>query len=331
MMCGGRRSSPRPPPRCRCPRAGPAPTAFGPAPRRDRPSLKTGWIPRPVEGGWSSQRDAPGRRAGPLSVAHGRRARRPPNRKGRAASPTEAVAGIRRHSRRRVADRIHPGEQFRPGKREQYPVGLGIADLDSLDVDRERRRARQHELIRDVEAPVGAAHGARAREHRRREPGELLAGIDPRHIAAGVSRSPRLRRGRYRRHRDQRKRHARNGGGTAKLGRHPCPSLSGHAGIARLQANLHPAFAERKDCDRITCDANSILLLSRESRSGDGHPIPPLRAFSYSQNGRPLTGWSRPLMPAQSLSLARLCLSSSSCGVVGQFAIRPPKHMLLSS
>jgi hypothetical protein len=83
-------------------------------------------------------------------------------------------------------------------------VGSGIADLDSLDVDRERRRARQHKLIRDVEAPVGTAHGAWAREHRRREPGELLAGIDPRHIAAGVSRSPRLRRGRYRRHCDQR-------------------------------------------------------------------------------------------------------------------------------
>ena len=41
-------------------------------------------------------------------------------------------------TRRRVADRIHPRDQFRPGKREQYPVGLGIADIDSLDVDRER-------------------------------------------------------------------------------------------------------------------------------------------------------------------------------------------------
>ena len=81
------------------------------------------------------------------------------------------------------------------GKREQYPVGLGIANLDSLDVDREPRRTRQHELIRDVEAPVGAPHGARAREHRRREPSEFVAGIDPRHIVAGVSRSPRLRLG----------------------------------------------------------------------------------------------------------------------------------------
>ena len=86
---------------------------------------------------------------------------------------------IRRHSRRRVADRIHSGEQFRPGKREQYPVGLGIANLDSLDVDRERRRTRQHELIRDVKAPIGAAHGAWAREHRRREPGELWPGSIP--------------------------------------------------------------------------------------------------------------------------------------------------------
>ena len=67
--------------------------------------------------------------------------------------------------------------QVRPGEREQYPVGLGIANLDSLDVDRERHRARQHELIRDVEAPVGAPHGARAREHRRREPGELRVGL----------------------------------------------------------------------------------------------------------------------------------------------------------
>ena len=55
-------------------------------------------------------------------------------------------------------------------------MGSGIANLDSLDFDRERRRARQHKLIRDVEAPVCAPHGARAREHRRREPRELLPG-----------------------------------------------------------------------------------------------------------------------------------------------------------
>ncbi len=57
------------------------------------------------------------------------------------------------------------------------------------------RRTRQHELIRDVKAPIGAAHGAWAREHRRREPSDFVAGIDPRHIVAGVSRSPRLRLG----------------------------------------------------------------------------------------------------------------------------------------
>ena len=48
--------------------------------------LETGSIPRPPGGGWSSRRDAPGRRARPPSVAPPRRARRPPNRKGRAGS-----------------------------------------------------------------------------------------------------------------------------------------------------------------------------------------------------------------------------------------------------
>ena len=45
-------------------------------------------------------------------------------------------------------------------KREQHPVGFAIANLDSLDVERELHRVRQHELIGDVEAPVGAPHGA---------------------------------------------------------------------------------------------------------------------------------------------------------------------------
>ncbi len=89
-------------------------------------------------------------------------------------------------------------------KREQNPVGLAIANLDSLDVERELHRVRQHELVRDVEAPVGAPHRARLREERGREPGELWAGIGRRHGGAGVRCSPRLRRGRYPRHRDQR-------------------------------------------------------------------------------------------------------------------------------
>ena len=176
-----------------------------------------------------------------------------------------------------------------PCEREQHPVGLAIANLDSLDVERELHRVRQHELVGDVEAPVGAPHGLRVGEERGREPSELWGAIDPRHTGAGVSRSPRLRRTRYCRHRNQRQRHARNGGGTAKLGRHPCPSLSGHAGIARLQANLHPAVRRPQDCDRITCDANSILLLSRESRSGGDAPfrLPGLSSTRRTAGRRP--------------------------------------------
>ena len=49
------------------------------------------------------------------------------------------------------------------GERKQYAVGPGIANLDTLDVDCERRGARQHKLIGDVEASIGAPHGTRAR------------------------------------------------------------------------------------------------------------------------------------------------------------------------
>jgi hypothetical protein len=102
-----------------------------------------------------------------------------------------------RYPRRLAPDRIHPRRQRISGKREQYSVGLGIANLDLLDVDPERRRARQHKLVRDVKAPIGAPHGARAREHRRRKPSEFWgAGIGPRHTGAG---------GRHPRGRDQRR------------------------------------------------------------------------------------------------------------------------------
>ena len=94
-------------------------------------------------------------------------------------------------------------------EREQHPVGVAIANLDSVDVERELHRVRQHELVGDVEAPVGAPHGLRVGEERGREPSELWGAIDPRHTRAGVSRSPRLRRGRYPRHRDQGRDHNR--------------------------------------------------------------------------------------------------------------------------
>ena len=135
-------------------------------------------------------------RAGDIrSVAHSdvepddRRARRPEQRRG---------GGLA--SRRHTADRIHPGGQGTSGQRLQHPVGSAIANVDALDIDRERRRVRQYQLIDDVKAPVGTPHGARARQHPRRYPGELLAG----HTAAGVSRSPRLRRGRYPGHHEKR-------------------------------------------------------------------------------------------------------------------------------
>ena len=78
------------------------------------------------------------------------------------------------------------------------------------------RRVRQHQLIRDVKAPIGAPHGAWAREHRRREDGELVVGLDPRHIGAGVSRGPRHRPGRDPRRRDQ---------GRDDDREQPCPTL----------------------------------------------------------------------------------------------------------
>ena len=112
----------------------------------------------------------------------------PDDRRTRSA---EQRRGARRLPRRRPADGIHPRGQCTPGKREQHSVGSGVANLDLLDVDGERRRAGQHELIGDVEASVGAPHGARAREHPRREPSEVSAGSPPHRRLGRPRSSPR--------------------------------------------------------------------------------------------------------------------------------------------
>ena len=166
------RSTPRPPPRCRCRTGGPSFNG-GRVTERDATdqARERESIPGPVRGGWSSRRDARGPRAGSPSVA-------PTTSSQMTAEPDGA-------SRRRAVRAATPPARRRPDSScedsaspasESSTRWVLASRTSTCSTSTANGRVRQHELIRDVEAPVGAPHGARAREHRRREPGELGPG-----------------------------------------------------------------------------------------------------------------------------------------------------------
>ena len=88
-----------------------------------------------------------------------------------------AGAGVRRPLRLGAAG--ERGDVDAPGRVRHQGRRGGVVHLDLVDPERDRRRVRQDELVREVHLPVGHLDRGRCRQEHRRELGELRRGVVP--------------------------------------------------------------------------------------------------------------------------------------------------------
>ena len=163
-------------------------------------------VPDPGRHGRSENHRPVGRRVGPADSELGRDGRSVRRQDG---AGDEVLDG-RRHRGPLGEHDVHPGDIGRPrrdggrgvaGARVRRPLRLGAAgergdvdapgrvrhqrrrggvvQLDLVDLERDRRRVRQDELVREVHLPVGHLDRRRCRQEHRRELGELRRGVVP--------------------------------------------------------------------------------------------------------------------------------------------------------